>query len=268
MARWLRIVVPVGVAVALGLACWRLDLRGIGDVLAGASFVPFALAIALNLVPRTAARARRTQLLLGGRVGFRDVLRLNLAGYAAGQLLPGPAEEVVCSTQLARRNGFAWREVLSFQAIDKALGAISVAALALVLLPPLVGAAIAVTAVVALALGARRLLAPLGWLMVSNVVCLAIIALCIAAVGGEVPPGGCVQICLATSLASIIPFVPGQVGTLESAFVMTGMHLGLAAPVALAAAVLFHLAMLAPAAIAGVPLLVRLRWEKPEIKPC
>jgi len=101
--------------------------------------------------------------------------------------------------------------------------------------------------------------------MVSNVLCVAMIALCVTAVGGEITPLGCVQICLATSLASLIPLVPGQVGTLESAFVVAALHLGMAAPVALAAAVLFHVAVVAPAALAGLPLLVRLRWEA---KPC
>ena len=262
VARWLRIVIAAVVAIALAVACLRLDLHGIGAVLAGASLPLWCAAVALNLGPRTAARARRTQLLLGGRVPFRDVVRLNLAGYAAQALLPGPAAEIVCSTQLARRNGFSLREVLSFQALDKSLGAISVAAVALVLAPPLVAVAVGTAGIALLALGARRLLVPLGWLLVSNVLCLAMIALCIVAVGGQITMLGCVAILVATSLAAAIPFVPGQVGTLETGFALAAVHHGIAPHVALAAGVLYHLAHAAPVTLAGLPLLLRLRWER------
>ncbi len=259
MTRCLRLAAIAALAVALVVVAERVDLHGAAAALAGASVLPFALAIALNLFGRTAVRATRTHALLAGRVAYREVVRLTLAGYAASALLPGPAEELTCGAALVRRNGLTAREVVSYQAIDKLLGIASVALVLLPLLPAPIALPAGVLAVVALAVAAPRLLAPLGWLVISNLICIAMIALCLGAVGA--PASACWQIFGATSLATALPLVPGNVGTLESAFVLVAVHHGVAAPVATAAAVLYHLAQVAPTAIAGLPQLCRLAWE-------
>src|SRR5689334_14397099 len=94
--------------------------------LAGAALAPVALAMFINLVLRTAARTRRTLVLLAGfpdgTVGFGALFRLLLAGYAAAAILPAPAEEIFCTTALVRRHGFRLRSLAHAQAVDKSLG--------------------------------------------------------------------------------------------------------------------------------------------------
>jgi hypothetical protein len=260
MARGFRIAALLVVVAAIGVALTRVDLAGLGAALAGASLLPVALAAMLNLVGRTAARARRTELLLARRLPFGELVRMHLAGYAAAIVLPGPAEEVVCAGRLRARSGMAVRELLAWQATDKAIGIVSMAAIAAMLLPAGLAAAVGAAALLVLAIAAPRWLVPLGWLVVSNLLCVAMIGLCLAAVGEPASLHGCVMIFCATAVASAVPLVPAQLGTLESAFVLAAVHQGVATPVALAAAVLYHLAQLAPA-IAGLLLLVSLTWE-------
>jgi hypothetical protein len=259
--RVVRILAVIAIAVGLALAWRKLDVPALGTALRGAAPLPVALAIVLNLVARTAARARRTQLLLGDRVPFRALVRLNLAGYAASSVLPGPAEEVVTCTQLAKQRGFSLRELVRFQLTDKSLGALSMGLVALVLVPVWLALPIAAAVITAVAVYARRLLVPLGWLVVSNVLCIAMIALCLAAVGADATPLGCVELFFATSLTSALSLVPCQVGTFESAFTLVALHQGLPGSVALAAAVLYHVAHVVPPALAGLPELCRISWE-------
>ena len=266
MARGLRIALVAVVLAAIGFALARVDLDELGGALARASLAPVALAVLLNLLGRTAARARRTELLLGRRVGFRELVRLHLAGYAAAVVLPGPAEEVVCSGQLRARSGMTLRELLAWQAADKTIGIASMAAVALMLLPGALAGALAAAGLVVLAIAAPRWLVPLGWLVISNLICVAMIGLCLIAVGEPATLHGCVQVFCATAVASALPLVPAQVGTLESAFVVAAVHQGVATPVALAAAVLYHVAQLAPA-VAGLPLLLSLPLSR-EARTC
>jgi uncharacterized membrane protein YbhN (UPF0104 family) len=259
--RVVRILVVVALAAGIALACRHLDVHALGAALRDAAPVPFAIAIALNLVARTAVRARRTQLLLAERVPFRALVRLNLAGYAASSVLPGPAEEVVTCTQLAKQRGFSARELVRFQLTDKSLGALSMGLVALALLPAWLALAIGGAVIAMIAIVQRRLLVPLGWLVVSNLLCVAMIALCLTAVGASATPVECVQLFFATSLTSALSLVPGQVGTFESAFALVAMHQGLPPSLGLAAAVLYHVAQVVPPAIAGLPELCRMSWE-------
>jgi hypothetical protein len=258
--RVLRFVIAAVVFIAAAIAMSRIDRHELVHTIAAASGVPLLLAVFLNIIVRTAVRARRTELLLGGRVSFLEVVRLNLAGYAAAAVLPGPADDVLVSSQLVRRNGMTWKELLKYQATDKALSITSVAAMALGLLPAPLAVAIGAAGIAALAIARPRLLVPFGWLVISNLLVIAMIGLALGAVGAAVSARTCLEIFCATSIAALIP-VPGQVGTLESAFVLAAVHHGVAAPVALAAAVLYHVGQLAPA-IAGLPLLASLSWEK------
>ena len=258
MVRWVRWAAVAAVAVGLAIAWRQWDIHGVADVLSGARLLPFVAAVALNLFGRTAVRARRTQLLLGGRVSFREVVRMNLAGYAAAAMLPGPAEEAVQCTQLARANGFTLRDLGAYQLTDKLVGLASMAAMALPLLPPDVAIALGATGLAVLAAVRPRLLAPLGWLMGSNAMVVAIIALCVTAVGGHASARDCLELMFATSLATALPLVPGHVGTFEAGFVLAATHLGMPAPIAVSAAVLYHVAQIVPLAVVGAVALCRL----------
>lgn len=251
--RSLHVILVAAIAVALVVAWRRANVHGVGTALAGANLVLFAIAIALNAVGRTAVRARRTQLLLAGRVTFAEALHMNLAGYAAGALLPGPAEEAVCCAQLARAKRFTVRELAAFQLRDKLVGAASIAVVAAVLLPPLLGG----LAIGGIAIASRRAIVPLGWLVVSNALCIAMIGLCIAAAGGCTSTRGCTTVFLATALASAIPLVPAQLGTLEAGFVVAATQLAIPASIAVSAALLYHVAQVAPLVVVGVVPLFR-----------
>src|SRR5262245_33621235 len=258
MVRCVRVFAVAAVAVGLAVAWRQWDVHGVAGVLAGASVLPFLVAVALNLFGRTAVRARRTQLLLGGRVRFREVVRMNLAGYAAAAMLPGPAEEAVQCTQLARANGFTLRDLGKYQLADKGVGLISMAAMALPLLPPLLAIAIGAAGLAVLVAARPQLVAPLGYLMVSNMLVVAIIWLCVTAVGGHASARDCLELMFATSLATALPLVPGHVGTFEAGFVLAATHLGMPAPIAVSAAVLYHVAQIVPLAVVGAACLVRL----------
>jgi len=262
LPRVLRLLVLVAVAAGCAIALARLDGHALRTALAGAALGPVVVAMALNLFLRTAARTRRTLVLLralpDGSVGFGELFCLLLGGYAAGTILPGPAEEVLYTTALARRHGFRLRALLGTHAIDKALGIASMAAVALPILPA--AAAIAVGGALALALlVARRprLCEAFGWLVVSNLLSVAMVGLCCAAVGLHVGFVGCLRIFLATACASALGLVPGQIGVLETAFVLALTRFGVDPATALAAALLYHAAQVVPLVLAGLPVLVR-----------
>jgi uncharacterized membrane protein YbhN (UPF0104 family) len=262
MSRRLRVLGLVVLGVALAAAARRLDWRVIGETLAGARLGPVLVAVALNLATRTVVRARRTQLLLEGRVGFGALIRMHLAGYAAGTLLPGPAEEIVCCTQLATQHGLPARELVRLQLVDKALGVLSVALVALALLPLAAAVILAALATIALAIAVPRIAALVGWLVVSNALCIAMIGLCLVAAGAQLPLSGWIEIFLATSVTGAITLLPGQLGTLESAFALTAAQYGAPPALAIAAALLYRLAF-APTALAGVPMLWRSAASRP-----
>jgi hypothetical protein len=243
---------------ALALACRHLDVDAIGAALRRAHVIPFALAVLVNLVARTVVRVRRTQLLLDRRVPFLALVRLQLAGQAAASVLPGPAEELVACTQLARTRGFSLRELASFQLTDKALGVSSIGFVALALLPLYVALPVGALAFVLVARAAPRLVEPFAWLIVSNALCIAMVALCVAAVGADAAPTACVEVFLATSLTSVVALTPGGIGTLESAFAITAIHGGMPSHLAVAAAILYRIAHVIPPALAGLPALWRI----------
>ena len=241
---------------ALVVGCSRIDLAAIGTTLASARPGYITLAVALNILTRTVVRVCRTQALLGERVPFGILIGIHLTGYAAGTLLPGPAEEVACCAQLARRHGVPMRELVRFQLIDKTLGVVSVAITALVVLPLAIAGPLAVIAMIVTALAPVHLRRLLCWLMVSNALSIALIGLCFAAVGAQPSPLEWVEVFLATSVSGAVAVLPGQLGTLESSFAIVAAHHGGSPSLAIAAA-LIHRITHAPTAIAGVPMLWR-----------
>jgi uncharacterized membrane protein YbhN (UPF0104 family) len=241
---------------ALVIACSRIDLAAIGKALGSARLGYITLAVALNILARTVVRVRRTQALLGERVPFGALIGIQLAGYAAGTLLPGPAEEVACCAQLARRHGVPMRELVRLQLIDKTLGVVSVAITVLVVLPLAIAGPLAVIAMIVTALAPAHLRRLLCWLMVSNALSIALIGLCFAAVGAPPSPLEWVEVFLATSVSGAVAVLPGQLGTLESSFAIVAAHHGGSPSLAIAAALIYRITH-APTAIAGVPMLWR-----------
>ena len=258
MPRYLRYVGGAGLGVAVAFACRHVDLAAAGAVLRQTEWFPCVPLLVLALVARVLARARRTHLLVERRLAFRCVMRLTLAGCAAASVIPGPSEGVLWCTQLPRRHGFTLREIARFQIADKALVGTSIGLVALVLLPWWSAALITGAVGAVFALVARRLLAPLGCLVVSHVLSILMISLCLGAVGAELAPLACVQLFLATSCAGLLPLVPGQVGTFESAFAVVAVSHGSAPASALAACVLVHVADVVPSALVGLPALIRI----------
>lgn len=253
----------------------HVDLGRAVAVLAAASPWVVALALLVNLGPRTAVRVRRTLVLLRtapeGRIAARDLVPVMLASYAAGYLVPGPAEELFSGASLTRF-GFRARDLLSISLIDKSLGVLSVGLVAAPLLPAAAMAPGLAAAVGALAFGvfgawlsrARRAIRwpvvaeALACLVASNFASVAMVALSLAAVGAPVSLGTALAIFAMTSCACILPLTPGHLGVVEAAFTVAAAHRGVPPSAALAAAVIYHGAHIVPLVVAGLPSLIRI----------
>jgi hypothetical protein len=277
---------PTGVALRIGgllvaaLLCMvafrRVDTRTLRGALSCASLWQVAAAMSVSLGLQTMARARRTMVILRtvpfGEIGFGDLFSLLLGGYAAGYLIPGPSEEVLQTAGLTRF-GFRVRDLLSVQLIEKSLSILSMALMALPVLPiagnsRLVVGSAAAAALVALvihriksdrAIPLARLLEGLWWVLVSNLSSLAMMWLCFRSVGAHPGLSTCLKIFAVTACACALPLTPGQVGVLESAFVVVATHLGVAADTALAAGIIYHVAHVVTVVVGGLPAMMRLR---------
>lgn len=277
--RRLRRALRVGGLLVAAAGCVALarhvDFGGALAALAAASPWPVALALLVNLGPRTAARARRTLVLLRtapeGRIGARDLVPVVLASYAAGTLVPGPAEELLMGASLTRF-GFRPRALLAIHLVDKSIGVLSVGLLAAPLLPGAARAPGLLAALAALALGAtgawlsrarrairfRVVLEALACLVVSNLASIAMVAFSLAAVGAPVSFNVALEIFALASCACILPLAPGNVGVLEAAFAVVATHRGVPPSAALAAAVIYHGAQIVPLVAAGVVPLIQI----------
>jgi uncharacterized membrane protein YbhN (UPF0104 family) len=253
----------------------HVDLGRAFAALAAASPWVVALALLVNLGPRTAVRVRRTLVLLRtapeGRIAARALVPVMLASYAAGYLVPGPAEELFSGASLTRF-GFRPRDLVSISLIDKALGVVSVGLVAAPLLPAAAMAPGILAAAGALALGvfgawlsrARRAIRwrviaeALACLVASNFASVAILCLSLTAVGAPVSLRTALEIFAMTSCACILPLTPGHLGVFEAAFTVAATHRGVPASAALAAAVIYHGAHIVPLVAAGLPSLIRI----------
>jgi hypothetical protein len=281
---WRR-ALGAGAALATVAACAfalrSVDVHALRAAFSGAAAWPVALAMLINLGPRSLARARRTLVLLrgapSGAIGFGALLRLLAGGYAIGYLVPGPSEEAMVTAALTRF-GFRVSDLLSMHALDKILGILSVALVALPLLPiaPLPGAArlpLAAGAAIALAgvgvlaaragraIPVRRLGEALGCLLVSNLSSLAMLCLCLRAVQASPGVSSCVAIFFSLACASALP-LGAPIGLFESTFVLAATRVGVPPGTALAAGALYHAALVAPLVLAGLPALARLPSAK------
>jgi uncharacterized membrane protein YbhN (UPF0104 family) len=257
-----------------------VDRRALRQAIADAALLPIALAMLLNLVGRTWARARRTLALLRGlpegRIRFVELVRLVVGAHAAGLLFWSPAEEVLSTVALSRRHGFRLRALLSTQVLDKSLGVMSVAVLALLALPTrgtlrlplLAGAALVAAVAGALAIrswradpaarSGRDVIEAFGWMLVSNLLNVVIIGLCLRAAGVRLGATACARVFVASTCANALPSLPAQIGVIETTFIVALGRLGVAPSTALAVGLIYHLCQVLPFALAGLPVLIRL----------
>ncbi len=96
-----------------------------------------------------------------------------------------------------------------------------------------------------------------SWL--SLAIDVAMIGLCLLAVGVSLPIVDWLFVFLALNLAIALPATPGQVGVMEAGAVIALSLLGVAGSDALAFALLYHAAHIVPTTVLGVPALLRLR---------
>lgn len=255
-----------------GLLCFfalrRVDLGALLSALRSASLWPLALAMVIDFVLRTLVRTRRTFVVLRAtspaRIGFGPLLLLVLAGGAAGCVLPGPSEEAV-QTAMLRRFDFRLADLLAAQVIEKSLSVLSIVVLVLAFLPPLgvpkvpLGVGVMVLAAVALyrvgtrrGVGAGRLLEAFALVVASNLLCVVMMWLAFLSLGAH--PGWitCLAIFSVTACAGAVPLSPGQLGVIESAFVLAATHLGLASETALAVSILYHATHVIPSLVGGM----------------
>jgi uncharacterized membrane protein YbhN (UPF0104 family) len=217
-----------------------------------------------------------------------ELAHVMLASGALSNLLPGRAGEGLRTIALSKRNGFPLTSVIASQLLEKLVEATSLLVIAVLTafaldLPPAIHTAALCLALLACAglaivvvigrrsgsasegswLGrfgeaARSARSPrvwlmsLGWSLASDLVDVAMIGLCLLAVGVSISPFAWCATYLAINLAIAVPTTPGQVGVLEAAAALVLSALGVEAERALAFAVLYHAAHLVPTTLAGL----------------
>ena len=282
-------VVALAVVAAAGvLFLRRLDLSQLGAALASASLPLVALATAVNL-GQVGVRSLFLRALLAPvrAVRVARLCRYNLALFAANNLLPARAGELVRIELLRSREGVPPSASLAVALVEKLLDVIALLLLALplpLLLPGLprsaamamrllgAGGLVALAAAWALArwgegatgrLGqlargaavvrrGRSFAAALGWSLASHVVDAAGIAICLAALGLHLPPAAPLLVLVAVSLVLALPSAPAGIGSLEIGAVAALRLLGVDAPRALAFALVYHAMQVVPVTLLGM----------------
>jgi len=165
-----RAMLGVLVLVLLVLLLRNLEWRRVLELLRAAALLPVALAVVLGLTVNTYARARRRALLLaavprgGPAVGLGEMTALLLASFAANNLLPARAGDVLFALQLNKRHGCALSSVAAAQVVEKVVEVISLWLLAppTLLLIPRAPAALATALYAFVAVGAVGM-ATIAW---------------------------------------------------------------------------------------------------------
>ena len=283
-----RAIALAVVASACVLLARRLDLSRLGAALASASLPLVALAAAVNL-GQVGVRGLFLRALLAPvrTVGLARLCRYNLALFAANNLLPARAGELVRIELLRSQEGVPPSASLAVALVEKVLDAIALLLLALplpLLLPGLprsaaiamrllgAGGLVALAAAWALArwgerargwLGqlargaavmrrGRSLVAALGWSLVSHGVDAAAIAICLAALGLHLPPASPLLVLLAVTLVLALPSAPAGIGSLELGAVAALRLLGVDESRALAFALVYHAMQVVPVTVLGL----------------
>lgn len=285
-SRWLaRVVAWLLVGALVWLAARRIDFAALAGVLRAARPGPLALAVAWNVIANTIARVRRWQALLaplssGQPASFLELARLLLAGYAFSNLLPARAGEAVRVVELRRRRGYPTSGLVAVQLAEKGIEALSLGLVCgIVSLSPGPGRApLALAGAIAVA-GLGLLLAlprrvpretagffnairmvharrswvrSLAWSMLSDTIDLVLVALCLRALGIDLPPTAWALVLLSVNLAILLPSTPGQVGVLEAGGVVALTMAGVSPAPALAFALVYHAVHLVPTTALGL----------------
>jgi uncharacterized membrane protein YbhN (UPF0104 family) len=271
----------------------RTDLGAFASALAGTRWRWVTLAILCNVIGTTIAHGRRWQALLEPipsrqRASLLDLVRIAYASGAVGNLLPARAGEAVRVIELNRRRGYPVPALIAAQLAEKGIEAISLGLLfgICALLPgprpaPLaVAGAVAAGAVIVLAVLPRRAPGVAGrfldalrsvhaerswvpavlWSVLGDAVDLALIGLCLRALGIDVHPAVWGMVLLSINLSLVLPATPANVGVLEAGAVLALTAAGVAREPALAFALVYHSVHLVPATFLGV-LSLAVPWE-------
>jgi uncharacterized protein (TIRG00374 family) len=92
----------------------------------------------------------------------------------------------------------------------------------------------------------------LGWAMLSDATDLLLVALCLRALGIDVPPPVWALVLLGINFAILLPSTPGQIGVLEAGAVLALTASGIPAAPAAAFAVVYHAVHLIPSTALGL----------------
>jgi hypothetical protein len=136
-----RILVIVAVVVLGVLLARRLDLARLGTALREADWRLVALAGLTNLTLNTAARVGRWQSLLAplpradAGASFGELAAIYFAGQAASNLLPARAGEALRVVQLRRRHGYLVSGLVTAQLVETLVGAVTLGAFTLPMVP-------------------------------------------------------------------------------------------------------------------------------------
>ena len=283
-----RALAVIAVVVACGLFLRKLDLSSVGSALASASLPLVAVAATANLV-QVVVRSRFLQALLAPvrAVGVARLTRYNLAMFAANNLLPGRAGELLRIRLLKIREGIPASASLAVALVEKVFDAIALLLLALplpLLLPSLPrsvtvatlllggGGLVALAATFALArygelatgrLGrfasgaavvrsGRLFGAALGWALAAHLIDAGEIAICLTAMHIHTHPAAPLLVLLALAVALAVPSTPGGFGALEMGAVAALRLLGVEAAPALAFALVYHAMQVIPVTLLGL----------------
>lgn len=284
----LRVAVVAVVVVACAALLRRLDLRAVGSALAGSSLPLVLAATTLNL-GQVFLRALYVKAMLAPvrTVGALRLWRYLFAFYAANNLLPGRAGELVRIHLLRTREDVPALAAISVAVVEKAFDAIALLLLALplpLLLPGLprsvtvamlllgaggLGALVAAWLVARLGDAARGRLGrladgaavvrragpfatALALSLVTHVADAVAIALCLAAVGIHAPPAAPLLVLLALAVTLAVPSTPSGLGAFELAAVAALRLLGVAPERALAFALVYHAMQVIPVTLLGL----------------
>lgn len=290
--KWLRWAVTALVLVLLGRFAMHHDWRRVWGVMRGAQPGLLVAAVALNL-PLIWCKARRLHLLLRPtlHVPSGRLMRFFVSSYAADNMVMSHAGMGV-RVALLRREGAPWSTALGVQGLEKAMEAMGIALVALVVqlspslstLPTWIGrplrwsfvlsGAALVGAVSLLVAGARGqgllrrfgaaamalrrpevALETLLWTAMAWAIEAVMVIVGLRAL--DLPAGlmGACLVVLAVTLGSLIPGLPGNFGTFEASAVVALGMLGVEPAMALGWALLHHFLHTIPVTVVGLPLL-------------
>lgn len=284
----LRAAAVAGVAVAAWWLARTIDLRRAWAVVLAASPRLVLIAAALNLVQVVWRSLGLRAMLAPTRVvGVPALVRYNLAMYAANNLLPWRAGELVRIRLLATREGVPVTTTAAVALVEKVFNVLALLLLVLPLpwllpgLPPSVARALTLLSVlVVLALAAsmavahwgagashwmarfsrgaesvrrpRTFVAALGWSLAGYLTDAAEVVVCLLAVGVHVPVAASLLVLLTIAMALAVPSVPSGFGAMELSGVAALAILGVPAESALAFGVVYHLIQMIPVTLLGL----------------